>query len=164
LWKIPLGLLFKKKLNHQWERPPPEGAEPPPERPADDIPDDALTLLPPPLLPPPLKPPDELALDELPPEEGGDPRWTETGAALPILVDRPAVALDSGLLRYTGVLAVPRCTACSENPLSLPSPSRGTPMPAESLRNSNSPPEPISDRTKGLVFTTVIVGAPLTGG
>ncbi len=63
LWKIPLRLHVQESENHQWARPP-EGAEPPLECPADDIPDDALGLPPlPPLFPRPLKPPDEPALE-----------------------------------------------------------------------------------------------------
>src|ERR1022692_1033863 len=62
------------------------------------------------------------------------------------------------------VLAAPRVTACCENLLSFPSPSRGTPKPAESFLNTKEFEEATSERTTGFRFTARSVGSPARGG
>ena len=67
-------------------------------------------------------------------------------------------------LMEMAVVAVPRSIARCESLLRLPKPSRGTPKPAESLRNTNESADAASERTIGLALTNIRVELPATGG
>src|SRR6185437_8964964 len=89
-----------------------------------------------------------------------------TGARLlPAIADLPPAMPGAGpAVRYTCVLAMPRCRVLWENPLSFPRPSRGTPRPAESRRNTNEFRSAIVEVTGGFVLTSIRVGRPRCGG
>lgn len=83
-------------------------------------------------------------------------------AMLPF-VSRRAKAAGPITERSTSMFAIPWCATSEETSLSPPK-SRGTPRPAESLRNVKVPGAEMLETESGRVLTGTIAGAPPRGG